>query len=93
MIKITRSFNRKISLGDYEMADFFASRELEVEEKDATQTSKNLHDLCELDVIDSMNKFIKERNEKRVDITLGEQWQKENAKRSEIDEINSEIPF
>jgi hypothetical protein len=85
MIKITRSFSRKLNLGNFQTADFYCSRELEVENKDATQTSKNLHDLCELDVMDSIEKYL---TPKPCDTKLGEKFQEEYAKRSEIDEIN-----
>jgi len=90
MIKITRSFSRKVNLGNFQTADFYCSRELEVEQKDATQTSKNLHDLCELDVMDSIEKYL---TPKPCDTKLGEKFRADLAQQNKLDEINSEILF
>jgi len=45
-IEIARSYSEKISLGNYCMADFFASAKCECDEKDADETSSELYQFC-----------------------------------------------
>lgn len=60
LINITRSFSMKKSLGNYEMADFFASQTVECEEAEAEEKSKAIYEWCKQQVLDSINGFKKE---------------------------------
>jgi hypothetical protein len=59
LINITRSFSMKKSLGNYEMADFFASQTVECEEGEAEEKSKAIYEWCKKQVLDSINQFPK----------------------------------
>ena len=72
-MKITRSFTRKINLGNYETADFYCEYESETDDLDtAMDLSKLLHGYAKGDVEKSIAEFLKKReaetftNEERV---------------------------
>lgn len=72
-IEIARSHSRKINLGNYESADFFASYKAEVEEKDdEAEVSENLYQRAKEDVERDIAEFLalrgrsKEMNVERV---------------------------
>ena len=56
-MEIARSFSLKVNLGNYEMADFFASQKAECELKDAEKISEALYQFCRAEVIKSVNIF------------------------------------
>jgi hypothetical protein len=62
-INIVRSFSRKINLGNYEMADFFASRSFEVSAntplKEQQEISDELSSLVEIDVERDADEYLK----------------------------------
>lgn len=58
-IEIARSHSRKINLGNYESADFFASYKTEVEEKDdETEVSEELYQKAKEDVERDIGEFL-----------------------------------
>ena len=63
-IEICRSFSMKVNLGNYESADFFASRKMECNKEFADDFSQELVDECFEDVRKAIMQFKKMR-EKR----------------------------
>lgn len=57
LTEITRSYNRKINLGNYETADFFCSQKLEVPLEEAEKTSEELFKFCKEEVMKSVNEY------------------------------------
>jgi hypothetical protein len=55
LVKVTRSFTRKVNLGNYESADFFCSQTAECEPESVDETSGLIHEWC---VDEVMNKAI-----------------------------------
>lgn len=56
-IEVTRSFSLKISLGNYEMAEFFACQNAYCLPKDVEKVSETLHFFVKSEVIKSVNQF------------------------------------
>ena len=65
-MKISRSYSRKINLGNYEAADFFSSRDIELPEDTPLEIqqakSEELFTLAMLDVEKSMEDYFKIKN-------------------------------
>lgn len=63
-VTVTRSFSRKINLGNYESADFFSSRSYVFdegyEEELMDEESLELHEKCKADVEHDVEKFLGE---------------------------------
>lgn len=64
MVEIARSFSFKKNLGDYQMADFFASAKKEVKESEAEAISEALYSFARAEVIKSVNAFMAEGKKK-----------------------------
>lgn len=58
-IEITRSYSRKVNIGNYQTQDFFCSAKKEVLEKEVAKHSEDLCCLC----VDEVNKSIKAHRE------------------------------
>ena len=67
-MKISRSFSRKVNLGNYETCDSFCALEQEIDETELEATSAKLANLCEQEVNKSIQKF---KNAKQVNELTG----------------------
>ena len=57
LTEIIRSFSYKLNIGNYQTADFFCSREVEVLEDKVVKTSEDLHKFCEDEVMKSVHDY------------------------------------
>jgi len=64
-LTISRSYSRKINLGNYEVADFFSSRSQEIDEgaplEEQIKISHELHALCIAEVEREIEKYLEEK--------------------------------
>ena len=60
MVEVVRSFSFKLSLPNYQNADFFCSQKRECPESEAEKVSEILHDFCKNEVIKSINRYKQE---------------------------------
>lgn len=65
-MEIARSYSEKISLGNYCMADFFASAKCECDEKDADQKSQELYEFCREQVKRDIENYKQEIEELKI---------------------------
>ena len=101
LIEITRSYSRKLSLGNYEMLDIFCSRKEETLKKDAEKISKELHEFCKQEVQKSVlderrNQELKEMPKPSQETRIEKEALdiRTDASNSGEDEVNIEkIPF
>ena len=67
MIEVCRSFSfRKLNLGNYESADFFASRKMQCEQEAAPFVSQQIFEECVEDIREAVVQFKKMRREERA---------------------------
>jgi len=59
MVEITRSFSFKLSLPNYQNADFFCSQKKECFENEIEEVSEELYKFCRNQVIKSVNEYKK----------------------------------
>ena len=65
LVEVVRSFSFKLSLPNYQNADFFCSKKLECKESEAEKVSAELHSFCQEEVEFSVNAY-KEDNKKEA---------------------------
>lgn len=92
LIEIARSFSRKVSLGDYQMADFFTSAKMEVPEKEADATSQELFNFCQRETERSVKEYLDELREKKSAEAqrMGEIWKEKYQEECKANELNAE---
>lgn len=61
LVEISRSFNYKLNVGNYESRDFFASQKTECGEEDADEVSVRLYRWCAAQVMASVKEYQAER--------------------------------
>jgi hypothetical protein len=73
-MKITRSFSRKLNLGNYETADFYCEAEDDIsdEEEDVkvVSVSSGLHKFCKEEVERSINEYEQEIIKKKAEANV-----------------------
>jgi len=65
-IEIARSFSFKLSLPNYQNADFFCSQKKECLESEAGEASKALYEFCRNEVIRDVNEYKKQLKPTKV---------------------------
>lgn len=63
LVEVCRSFSFKLNVGNFESRDFFCSQKAEVPEDEVEETSRKLHHFCKMEVIKSVNQYLKEQKE------------------------------
>jgi len=69
-IEITRSYSQKVKIGDYLTADFFMSAKAEVAESEMAEKSKELNELCQKEVQESIEEYLDKMKVKKEPIKL-----------------------
>ena len=71
-IEITRAFSRKVNRGNYETQDYFCSAKKEVDESEADQTSKELSQFVQGQVMNDIEEYKQELEDKKEIFTTSE---------------------
>jgi hypothetical protein len=79
LTEITRSYSRKLNIGNYETLDFFCSAKEEVPKNQAAKTSERLFQFCKKEVEKSVAEYHIEQLQKKLEKT--EKPPQENPKR------------
>lgn len=65
-VRVTRSFSYKKNLGNYQMADFFASQSADCAPEDAAEVSSDLDQFCMDEVRESVRSFERQLEKKEA---------------------------
>ena len=90
-IEIARSYSQKVKIGDYLTADYFCSAKAKVAEEKAGEKSKELDELCQREVLKSIEGYLNKPKVNREElIEKGEKWQKGYNEGSALENLNRE---
>ncbi len=93
LTEITRSFSRKINLGNYETLDIFCSQKLEVPLLEAKKASKEAYEFCQREVMMSIKEIRAEQRKikKPVKKRVPKIAEKSEADQSVADDLGREL--